>query len=120
MASCRRLFSSRLPLALLLRFLALWAILVDPSTHPYIICALAPPVYCFEIPTTDRPTAGAILQAFKGVYLSVVTLGEQVLCHVSPLSEVQTKILSLLDFSADIFTQLAVGFPKPAGKLTEP
>jgi len=69
---------------------------------------------------TDRPTAEAMLQAFKGIYLSVITLGDQVLYHVSPLSEVQTKILSLLDFSADIFTQLAVGFPKPAGKLTEP
>jgi len=70
--------------------------------------------------TTDRPTAEAMLQAFKGIYLSVVTLGEQVLYHVSPLSEVQTTILSLLDFSAEIYTQLAVGFPKPAGKLTEP
>ena len=70
--------------------------------------------------TTDRPTAEAMLQAFTGIYLSVVILGEQILYHISPLSEVQTKILSLLDFSADIFTQLAVGFPKPAAKLTEP
>jgi transposase len=70
--------------------------------------------------TTDRPTAEAMLQAFKGIYLSVVTLGEQVLFHVSPLSEIQTKILSLLDFSTEIYTQLPAGFPKPAGKLTEP
>jgi len=28
---------------------------------------------------TDRPTAEAMLQAFKGIYLSIVTLGEQVL-----------------------------------------
>lgn len=70
--------------------------------------------------TTDRPTAEAMLQAFKGIYLSVVTLGEQVLFHVSPLSEVQTKILPLLDFSVEIYAQLASGFPKPVGKLTEP
>lgn len=70
--------------------------------------------------TTDRPTAEAMLQAFKGVYLSVVILGEQVLYHISPLSEVQAKILSLLDFSAEIYVQLAAGIPKPAGKLTEP
>lgn len=69
---------------------------------------------------TDRPTAEAMLQAFKGIYLSVVTLGDQVLYHVTPLSEVQAKILSLLDFSADIYTQLISGFPKPAGKMTEP
>ena len=69
---------------------------------------------------TDRPTAEALLLAFKGVYLSVVTLGEQVLYHVTPLSEVQEKILSLLDFPVVIYTQLASGFPKPAGKMTEP
>jgi transposase len=70
--------------------------------------------------TTDRPTAEAMLQAFKGIYLSVVTLGDQVLYHVTPISDVQAKILSLLDFSLDIYTQLVSGFPKPAGKLTEP
>jgi transposase len=69
---------------------------------------------------TDRPTAEAMLRAFKGIYLSTVTMGEQVLCHVSPLSDVQGKILSLLDFSADIYSQLTSGFPKPAGKMTEP
>jgi len=69
---------------------------------------------------TDRPTAEAMLQAFKGIYLSVVTLGEQILYHVTPLSDVQTKILSLLDFSTDIYTQLISGFPKPTENLTEP
>lgn len=69
---------------------------------------------------TDRPTAELMLEAFKGIYLSVVTLGEQVLYHVTPLSEVQEKILSLLDFPVDIYTLLISGFPKPAGKMTEP
>ena len=69
---------------------------------------------------TDRPTAEAMLQAFKGIYLSVVTLSDQILYHVTPLSEVQEKILSLLDFPVDIYTQLISGFPKPAGKMTEP
>jgi transposase len=68
---------------------------------------------------TDRPTAEAMLQAFRGIYLSVVTLGEQVWYHVTPLSDVQRKILSLLDFSVDIYTQLVSGFQKPAGKMTE-
>jgi transposase len=69
---------------------------------------------------TDRPTAEAMLRAFKGIYLSAVTLGEQVLYHVSPLSDVQQKILSLLDFSADIYSQLTSGFPDTAGIMTEP
>ena len=42
------------------------------------------------------------------------------LIYVTPLSDVQVKILSLLDFSGDIYTQLISGFPKPAGKMTEP
>ena len=69
---------------------------------------------------TDRPTAEAMLQAFKGIYLSVVKLGEQVLYHVTPLSDVQGKILSLLDFPVDIYTHLVSSFPEPAGKMTEP
>lgn len=70
--------------------------------------------------TTERPTAEAMLQAFKGIHLSVVSIGEQVLYHVTPLSDVQQKILSLLDFPLDIYTRLVLGFPKPAGKMTEP
>jgi transposase len=70
--------------------------------------------------TTERPTAEAMLQAFKGIHLSLVSIGEQVLYHVTPLSELQMKILSLLDFPSDIYTRLVLGFPKPAGKMTEP
>ena len=70
--------------------------------------------------TTERPTAEAMLQVFKGIHLSVVSIGEQVLYHVTPLSDVQQKILSLLDFPSDIYTQLVNGFSKPAGKMTEP
>jgi len=69
---------------------------------------------------TDRPTAEIMLEAFKGIYLSVVTLGEQVLVHVTPLSQVQEKILSLLGFPVDIYSQLIGGFPKTTGKMTEP
>jgi transposase len=69
---------------------------------------------------TDRPTAEAMFQAFKGIYLSVVTLSDQVLYHVSPLSVLQGKILSLLDLPVDIYSHLICGFPKPAGKMTEP
>jgi transposase len=70
--------------------------------------------------TTERPTAEAMLHVFKGIHLSVVSIGTQVLFHVTPLSEVQQRILSLLDFSPDIYTRLVNEFPKPAGKLTEP
>ena len=69
---------------------------------------------------TAHPTAEAMLQAFKGIYLSVVTIGEQILYHVTPLSDVQNKILSLLDFPTGIYAQLAFHFLKPASEMTEP
>jgi len=69
---------------------------------------------------TDHPTTEAMLRAFKGIDFSVVTVGEQVLCHLTPLSEVHKKILSLLDFPVEIYTRLVIEFPKPAGKMAEP
>jgi transposase len=69
---------------------------------------------------TAHPTTEAMLQAFKGIYLSVVAIGDQVLYHVTPLSDVQAKILSLLDFPTSIYTQLTNNFSKPASEMTEP
>ena len=70
--------------------------------------------------TTDRPTAEALLTAFKGIHLSVVTLGEQCRAHLTPLSDQHKTILTLLDFPVEIYTRLVSGFPQPAGKMTEP
>jgi len=69
---------------------------------------------------TARPTAEALLKAFKGIDLSIVTMGQETLYHVTPLSAVHTKILSLLDFSAAIYTRLVDQLFKPAGEMTEP
>jgi transposase len=65
--------------------------------------------------TTARPTAEALLTAFKGIYLSTITIGDQLRRHVTPLSELHEKILSLLDFPVDIYSQLVGKFPGPAG-----
>jgi len=56
---------------------------------------------------TDRPTTEAMLQGFKDIFLSFVTLGEQTYRHLTPLSELQLKILNLLCFPAGIYTRLA-------------
>lgn len=56
---------------------------------------------------TDRPTTEAMLQGFKDIFLSFVTLGKQTYCHLTPLSELQLKILHLLGFPAGIYTGLA-------------
>jgi len=62
---------------------------------------------------TDRPTTEAMLQGFKDIFLSFVTLGEQPYHHLTPLSELQLKILNLLHFPADIYTKLAAHFANP-------
>src|SRR5947209_2298665 len=56
--------------------------------------------------TTPRPTAEAVLGAFQGIHLSIVTLGQQLHRHLTPLSALQQRILSLLDFSSDLYDQL--------------
>jgi transposase len=56
--------------------------------------------------TTQRPTAEALLGAFQGIHLSLVTLGQQLHRHLTPLSAVQQRILSLLDLSSDLYDQL--------------
>src|SRR5258707_1168426 len=56
--------------------------------------------------TTHRPTAEALLGAFQGIHLSIVTLGPQLHRHLTPLSALQQHILSLLDFSPDLYDQL--------------
>jgi transposase len=55
---------------------------------------------------TQRPTAEALLGAFQGIHLSLVTLGQQLHRHLTPLSALQQHILSLLDFSSDLYDQL--------------
>jgi transposase len=56
--------------------------------------------------TTARPTAEALLAAFKDITLSVVTLNQQVLRHVTPLSKLQLQILALLDLPNDLYERL--------------
>jgi len=63
--------------------------------------------------TTSRPTAEALLQAFRLIHLSVVTLGQQAHRHLTPLSELQLRILGLLDVSPIIYGRLGAESPQP-------
>ncbi len=56
---------------------------------------------------TARPTTEAMLQAFKDIFLNFVTIDAQTYCHLSPLSDLQLKILILLGLPASIYTRLA-------------
>ena len=62
---------------------------------------------------TARPTAESLLRVFKGVALSFIAVGGQTYHHVTPLSEVQHKILRLLDYPVTIYTELAVNSVNP-------
>jgi transposase len=62
---------------------------------------------------TAHPTAESLLRAFKGLALSFVTVAGQTYRHVTPLSEVQFKILRLLDYPVTIYTELAVNSGNP-------
>lgn len=62
---------------------------------------------------TSRPTAEALLEAFKNITLSVVTLNQHTFRHLTPLSRLQEKILALLDFSTDLYTRLTLVSAQP-------
>ena len=55
-----------------------------------------------------RPTTERLLKAFKDITLTVVKLPEQLLRHVvTPLSQLQRRILTLLGLSASIYEELS-------------
>ncbi len=63
--------------------------------------------------TTSHPTAEALLQAFQHIHLSVVTLGPQLHRHITPLSQLQKRILALWDLSPTLYDQLSDAFLEP-------
>jgi hypothetical protein len=63
--------------------------------------------------TTSRPTAEALLKACQLIHLSVVTLGQQAHRHLTPLSELQQRILCLLNISPALYDRLGAESPKP-------
>lgn len=55
---------------------------------------------------TQRPTAEQLLTAFKEITLTVIHLPQHLLLHTTPLSDLQHRILSLLDLPSTIYTCL--------------
>ena len=47
--------------------------------------------------TTSRPTAEALLAAFKHIHVSIILLEQRLYRHLTPLSPLQQHILSLLE-----------------------
>jgi transposase len=56
---------------------------------------------------TDRPTTERLLHAFHGITLTIIHLPDQTVRHLTPLSSLQARILSLLGLSEDLYDNLA-------------
>lgn len=56
---------------------------------------------------TARPTTERLLKAFRGITLSIVHLPDRTIRHITPLSELQRRVLELLGFPASIYEDLA-------------
>jgi len=50
----------------------------------------------------------------------VITIGEKIERHLTPLSNLQREILRLLGFHPDIYTRLITKFSENSLKMSEP
>lgn len=60
--------------------------------------------------STNMPTAEQLLKAFQDINRISLTVGSNVYFQVGQLSPLQQKILSLLEISEEIYTQLVEEF----------
>ncbi len=70
--------------------------------------------------TTRRPTSEALLKAFKGLHLTLLTQRSHISFHVSPLSLLQASIMALLGFPPDLYSRLASTSDQLTFKMSEP
>jgi transposase len=69
---------------------------------------------------TDRPSAELLLASMKTVSVSLIEVNGQIHALLSPLSEVQKRLLVLWDLPPDLYEKVAVGFPIPPLNTREP
>lgn len=62
---------------------------------------------------TARPTAERLLESFQEITLTIIQEPHQIRRHLTPLSELQVRILALLDFPLNIYTKLCANSFKP-------
>jgi transposase len=69
---------------------------------------------------TDRPSAELLLGAMKAISVSVVQVHGQLHALLSPLTQVQERLLELWGLPADLYERVACGFPRPPTITSEP
>jgi transposase len=62
---------------------------------------------------TARPTAERLLEAFREITLTIFQEADQTRRHLTPLPELQERILALLDFSPAIYSRLCTTSAEP-------
>ena len=60
-----------------------------------------------------RPSAELLLKAFTGISLAVVEVAGQVAAHLTPLSDLQQKLLDHWGLPSDLYQHLTLHFPEP-------
>jgi hypothetical protein len=69
---------------------------------------------------TDRPSAELLLKAMKTISVSVIHSNGQIHALLTPLIEVQIRLLDLWGLPRDLFVKVIRGFPIPHVKMSEP
>ena len=69
---------------------------------------------------TARPSAELLLEAMKTISVSVVEVNGQTHALLSPLTEVQKRLLGLWALPPDLYENVTRGFPKPPSNTSEP
>jgi transposase len=69
---------------------------------------------------TARPSAELLLRAMRAISVSVVEVNGQVHVLLSPLTQIQRRLLVLWDLPPDLYERVARGFPKLPPNRSEP
>ena len=69
---------------------------------------------------TTRPTAERLLASFQPITLTIVQLPGQVVRHLTPLTPLQQRILTLLDFAPETYRSLTADSRPTSVKMGEP
>jgi transposase len=69
---------------------------------------------------TARPSAELLLRVMRAISVSVVEVNGQVHVLLSPLTQVQERLLDLWGLPTNLYDQVARGFPKPPSYTSEP
>ena len=69
---------------------------------------------------TTRPSAELLLATMQTIRVSVVEVNGRIHALLSPLTEVQKRLLALWDMPLDLYEKVACGFPIPPTNASEP